>query len=372
MRRGVAILFAIWATAACAAVDGNATAPTAAPSPGTVAAASPTPTPSPIATRIAWPPMADAPSDGTVTALPGIAASVAAPPLVPAGKELAEVAQGFATQFAPHFFESLQNIRDFKFHGSEPYMFTSMFGRSAFADGVRDMLQTGHTDQTRRLVLRSASLDRGWRGQNGVLLVEGTLVFDDEVGMPEAHWYEGHTWAIRGLGQAGSFFVVDGAEIGATTLGPVAGFDIQRLDAEVARQVVTHLSEEQASTSGGRPVSPYNGTAYWDARKAALDQLFNLAERGVLTDRHFEGITAQVTEFSPTSYLGDGIVTVRLRGTLVEVMRGVRHAYPVDERVRFQRSAFAQPWWLAVDGDDGTGWLMHGDYSAAPISLGHG
>jgi hypothetical protein len=368
VRRGVAILFTIWATAACAAVDGNATAPTAPPSPTLVAEASAAPT----TTRIAWPPMAEVPSDATVTALPGIAKRVAAPALVPAGKELVDIAQGFVTQFAPHFFDSLQNIRDLKFHGSEPYMFASMFGPSAFADRVRDTLQTGHTDQTRRFVLRSATLDRGWRGQNGVMLVEGTLVFDDEVGMPEAHWYENHTWAIRGIGQSGSFFVVDGAEIGVGALGLVAAFDPSKLDGELARQVVSHLAEEQASPGGGRPMSPYNGTVYWDARKAALDQLFSLAERGILTDRHFEGVTAQVTEFAPTSYLGDGIVTVHLRGTLVEVMRGTRHTYPVDEFVRFSRTATAQAWWLAVDGNDGRGWLMHGDYSAQPVSLGHG
>jgi hypothetical protein len=367
MRRGFAILFAIWATAACVAVDGNA-APTATPSPTAAAQ----PSLAPVATRIAWPPMAEAATDGTVTALPGTAAWVAAPALVPAGKELAEQAQLFTSQFAPHFIDSLQNIRDQKFHGSEPYMFANMFGPSAFADGVRDLVQTGHTDQTRFLVFRSASLERGWRGQNGVLLVEGTIVFDDEVGMPDSHWYEPHTWTIRGLGQSGSFFIVDGTEIGAGTLGPVAAFDIRALDAEVTRPVINHLAEEQASAGGGRPISPYNGTAYWDARKAALDQLFNLAERGVLTDRHFEAITAQITEFTPTSYLGDGLVTVHLSGTLVEVMRGVRHTYPVDELVRFQRTASAQAMWLAVDGNDGGGWLMHGDYSAAPVSLGHG
>jgi hypothetical protein len=366
MRRHVALVLAIWATAACVAVDGNATVPSAP----IAAQASPTPAPLPTATRIAWPPTADTPSDGTVTTLPGIAARVAPPALVPAGKELADISQAFA-QFAPHLIENLQNIRDDKFHGSEPYMFASMFGPSAFADSVRDLLQTVQPNQIRRFVFRSASLERGWRGQNGLLLVEGTLVFDDEVGTPESHWYEPHSWTIRGLGQSGSVFIVDGTETGGT-LAPVVAFDIHGLDGEVARQVVNHLAEEQASPGGGRPMSPYNGTAYWDARKAALDQLFSLAERGTLTDRHFEGITAQVTEFAPTSYLGDGIVTVHLQGTLIEVMRGVRHSYPVDELARFQRTASAQPMWLAVDGNDGSGWLMHGDYSAAPISLVHG
>jgi hypothetical protein len=366
MRRAPAILLAIWATAACVAVDGNA----AVPSPPLAAEAAPA---TPLtATRSAWPPMAATPADSVVTMLPGVASYAAAPALVPAGKELAEQSQLFTTQFAPHFIDMLQSIRYGEFHGSEAYVFANAFGTSAFADGVRDMLQTGHIDQTRFFRFRSASLDRGWRGPTGVMLVEGTIVFDDEVGMAESHWYEPHTWTIRGLGQSGSFFIVDGAELGSGTLGPVRGFDVRALDGEVVRQVLNHLSEEQASPGGGRPMSPYNGTAYWDARKAALDQLFALAERGVLTDRHFEGITAQVTEFTPTSYLGDGLVTVHLTGTLVEVMRGVRHSYPVDELVRFQRTASAQAMWLAVDGNDGSGWLMRGDYTAAPVSLGHG
>src|SRR5256885_14955140 len=368
MRRGFAVLFAIWATAACVAVDGSATVP----APPIAAEARPTPTLMPAATRIAWPPMAEAPADGAVTVLPGTAARAAAPALVPAGKELAELAQGFATQFAPHFIDTLQNIRDQKFQGSEPYMFASVFGPSAFADGVRDLLQTGHPDQVRRFIFRSASLERGWRGQNGVMLVEGTLVFDEEVGMPESHWYEPHAWTVRGLGQSGSFFIVDGAEVGTGSLGPVPAFDVRALDREVTQQVVNHLAEEQASSRGNRPVSPYDGTAYWDARKAALDQLFTLAERGILSDRHFEDLTARVTGFAPSSYLGDGIVTVHLVGTLVEVMRGVRHAYPADELVRFHRTASAQPMWLAGDGNDGSGWLMNGDYSLQPVALGHG
>jgi len=315
--------------------------------------------------------MAAAAADSAVTMLPGVAPYVSAPALVPAGKELAGVSPEFAG-FASGLIRTLQSIRDEKFQGSEPYMFANMFGPSAFADGVRELVQTVQPNQIRSFVFRSATLDRGWRGQNGVTLVEGTIAFDDEVAMPQSHWYEPHTWTIRSLGQGGSYFIVDGAELGSGMLGPVAGFDSRVLDGEVAQQVVIHLQEEQASPGGGRPIAPYNGTAYWDARKAAIDQLFSLAERGILIDRHFEGITAQVTEFTPTSYLGDGLVTVHLSGTLVEVMRGVRHTYPVDESVRFQRTASALAIWLAVDGNDGSGWLMHGDYSAVPVSLGHG
>jgi len=88
--------------------------------------------------------------------------------------------------------------------------------------------------------------------------------------------------------------------------------------------------------------------------------------------RRFEDIRVQVVQFKPMSYLGDGYVTVHLGGTLVETMNGVRHAYPVNESVIFQRFSFAQPSWTAVDGqnDDGT-WIANGNYGT-PQSTAHG
>lgn len=371
----MAILLAIWATAACA-VDGN-TAPTASPppSPSEVAAPSPTPmpTPSPIATRIAWPPMPDANQYAWVSMVAGTAGKVAMPAAVPATKDLGELKAEFESQFLSpgYVFLTLQNLRDGKFHGSEPYMFANTFAPSAFADRVREMLQTPHSDETRQFVPKSATLDRGWRGLNGVMLVEATVVFDDEVGTTAGVTHEGHTWAIRALRLGSQYYILDGAEAGV--LGAMAPFDPAALDREIVEQVAQHLSQEQATPGGGRPTAMYKGTAYWNVRKGALDWLATLAEQGVLTDRHFEAVTAQVTEFMPTSSLGDGIVTVKLKGTLVEVMRGVRHTYPVNELVRFQRTAAAHAMWLAVDGQDDNGaWLMHGSYTAVPEPLFHG
>jgi len=83
-------------------------------------------------------------------------------------------------------------------------------------------------------------------------------------------------------------------------------------------------------------------------------------------------MSAQVTKFSPTSYLGDGYLTVHLSGTLVAVTNGVRHAYPVSESVVFQRFSFAQATWMAVDGQnrDGT-WIANGNYGT-PQTTAHG
>ena len=65
-------------------------------------------------------------------------------------------------------------------------------------------------------------------------------------------------------------------------------------------------------------------------------------------------------------------MTVHLKATLVEMTNGVRHTYPVDESVVFQRFSFAQPWWMAVDGqnDDGT-WIANGNYGT-PQPTAHG
>lgn len=378
MRRGVAILFAIWATAACAAVDGNATAPAAAPLPTTVAAASPTPTPTPIATRIAWPPMADASQRSEIAVRPNALAHVEMPAVEPAATNgaLDGIAAELEAQFTGthSFFQTLEGLRDLSYHGSEPYMFANTFAPTAFADRVQAMLQTPHPDETRFFVGRSATLDRGWPAATttGVAVIEATIVFDDEVGTAAAHWSEEHTWVIRAFRQGGMFYILDGTETGPDTLPAMTPFDPAALDGEVATQVSQHLSQETVSQNA-RPMAMYKGTAYWDVRKGALDWLAKLAEQGVLTDRHFERVTAQVTEFMPTSFLGDGIVTVHLTGTLVEVMHGARRTYPVNELVRFQRTAAAHAFWLAVDGQaDNGAWLMHGNYSGVPEPQFHG
>jgi hypothetical protein len=312
----------------------------------------------------------------TVAVRPGSAARVTAPAAVPvAASDLGHLAAVSEAQFVSpgHFFQSLQNIRAQKFNGSEPYMFANTFAPSAFAERVREMLQTRRADETRQLIGRSATVDRAWRGTNGVMLAELTVVFDDNISTATSWWTEERTWMLRALRQGDQFFIVDGAERGIDDLAALRAFDPAALDRELAGQIAAYVGHEQASPGGGRPISPYKGTPFWDARKAALDHLFALAERGVLTDRHFEGLAAQVTEFAPTTHLGDGIVTVRLTGTLIEVMRGVRHAYPFDELVRFQRTASAQAWWLAVDGkaDDGS-WLNRGVYAIAPEPIFHG
>ena len=64
--------------------------------------------------------------------------------------------------------------------------------------------------------------------------------------------------------------------------------------------------------------------------------------------------------------------SVSWEDSLVKTMSGVRHTYPIDESVIFQRFSFAQASWTAVDGqnDDGT-WIANGSYGT-PQSTAHG
>jgi hypothetical protein len=315
-----------------------------------------------------------------VDVAPAIGVSARIPPLVAASAEQRATIEG---EFRSHFTSSLgfvttlQNLRDQRYNGSEAFLFATTFAPGPFADQVRALVTTHRENEIRVFHAGTATLENAWlRPTNGVFgtagnigLVEGTITFTDEVMTGAGRTVESHTWHIRTLTQ-GQFFIVDGAEAPAE-LAPMPPFDPAALDTEVAGQVAAHLREETFSAQW-TPSAPYHGTAYWDARTGAIDWLHDLTIRGTLSDRHFENVRAQIVRYEPTSFLGDGYVTVHLGGTLVEVMNGVRHTYPVDESVVFQRFSFAQAAWVAVDGqnDDGT-WIANGSYGTPQPSF-HG
>jgi hypothetical protein len=376
-----AILLATWATAACT-VGGAPAEPAAVEAVPPAVAAAPQITPAPVGppVRILWAPMQPQPLPVAVRVDPGTGIDAPAPALVPAGPEQrAAVERDFVSHFAGGLglTTTLQNLRDQRFNGGEAWTFATTFAPGPFADSVRELVTTRRENETRTFRPGEATLENAWlRPSSGAFgdaanvgLVEGTMSFTDEITTGGEQTVETHRWRIRALYQ-GQFVVLDGAASPAA-LAPLAPLDAAKLDAELASQVAFYLHSEEAGHDA-MPMSPFKGTAYWDARSGALDWLHDLAMRGTLTDRHFEDIRAQVVRFKPTSYLGDGYVTVHLRGTLVETMNGVRHTYPVNESVVFQRFSFAQASWMAVDGqnDDGT-WIANGDYGT-PQSTAHG
>jgi hypothetical protein len=379
MRRALAVVLAIWVAAGCTG-GGNATAPTAAPTDPLVAAV-PQITPAPVGppVRILWAPMQAQPLPVAVRVDPGIAAA-RPPALVPATAEQLKIAErDFVSHFTSDlgFATTLQNLRDQRYNGSEEWMFATTFAPGPFADYARELVSTRRENEIRTFRPGEATLENAWiRPSNGAFgdaarvgLVEGTITFTDEVATGAGRTIESHRWRIRALVQ-GQYLILDGAEAPAV-LAPLTPFDPAALDKEAAAQVASYLHDEEAGPQAS-PFVRFQGTAYWDARKGALEWLQALAGRGSLTDRHFEEMSAQAVQFKPTSYLGDGYVTVHLRGTLVEIVYGVRHTYSVNESVVFQRFSFAQASWIAVDGqnDDGT-WIANGDYGT-PQSTSHG
>ena len=375
----VALVLCATATACSASTPATTPAPTASQTPVAVA---PQITPAPVGppVRILWAPMQPQQLAVAVQVDPSSAAALPAPALVPAtADQLKNAERSFVDRFtAPYgFTTTLQSLRDQKYNGGEEWMFRTSFAPGTFADHVRELVTTRRENEIRTFHPGDATLEKAWvRPASGpfgdpanVSLVEGIVTFTDEVTNGAERTIETHRWRIRALSQ-GQFLILDGAE-DAAALAPLAPFDQAQLDTEAATWVAGHLHEEMAGSSA-LPMAPFQGTAYWNVRKGALDWLHELAVRGSLTDRHFEDIRAQVTQYRPTSYLGDGYVTVALRGTLVETMNGARHSYPVNESVVFQRFSFAQPFWMAVDGqnDDGS-WIAKGSYGT-PQSTAHG
>ena len=378
MRRAGVILLAIWAASACT-VAGTALTPTPTPMTSIVP---PAITPAPVGppVRILWAPTQPQTLPVDVRVTPAIAAPARMPALVPASPaQRATIDAEFVSHFTSSlgFTTTLQNLRDQRYNGSEAFMFATAFAPGPFADQVRALLTTRRENEIRTFQPGTARVENAWvRPSNGIFgnsanigLIEGTITFTDEVLTGAGRTLEPHTWRVRALTQ-GQFFIVDGAEAPAE-LAPMPPFDPTTLDTELAGQVAAHLQQETFS-SRWTPTSPYHGTPYWDARTSAIDWLHDLTIRGTLSDRHFEEIHAQIVRYAPTSFLGDGYVTVHLRGRLVETMSGVRHTYPVDESVVFQRFSFAQAAWLAVDGqnDDGT-WIANGSYGT-PQPTAHG
>jgi hypothetical protein len=327
-----------------------------------------------------WGPLTPQPLAVAVRAERSIAAPVRVPGLVPA---TAEQRQRAAGEFVSHFTSELglittmQRLRDRGYSGTEEWMFQTNFAPGAFADQVRTLITTQRENEIRTFSPGTAALENAWlRPSSGVFgdaatigLVEGTVTFTDEVRTGASLTIETHSWRIRTL-MYGQFFILDGAESPAA-LPPMAPFDAATLDTEIASQVSAYLQQETFSPEW-TPTSPYKGTTYWDARTAAINWLHDQATRGALTDRHFEDLRAQVTQFRATSFLGDGYVTVHLRGTLVETINGARHADVVDESVVFQRFSFPQATWMAVDGQNNDGsWIANGNYGT-PQSNVHG
>jgi hypothetical protein len=143
------------------------------------------------------------------------------------------------------------------------------------------------------------------------------------------------------------------------------------LETELPAAASQYLSSE--SFSPGH--DPYSGvipeTPFGKTRNDAILALGGLKAAGTLVDRYFENVTATIDRFEPAWFGGDGVVTVHLAGTLVE--RSVTGT---------QRIAFVQPlkffrtpegFWTPVDALEADGsWDSGGDLALGDVAKPHG
>ena len=143
------------------------------------------------------------------------------------------------------------------------------------------------------------------------------------------------------------------------------------LETELPAAASQYLSSE--SFSAGR--DPYSAvipeTPFGKTRNDAILALGALKAAGTLVDRSFENVTATIDRFEPAWFGGDGVVTVRLVGTLVE-----------RSATGTQRIAFVQPlkffrtpegFWTPIDAQEADGsWDSGGDLALADVARPHG
>ena len=158
--------------------------------------------------------------------------------------------------------------------------------------------------------------------------------------------------------------------------GDTPRFTAQMLETELPANVASYLHTESFTPGGDHlfAVSREN-TRFWALRGTALDDLNARFRAGTLLDRHFEDLTLRVVRFEPATFLGDGVATVRLDGTLVEYDgKGARLAERFSQQLKFLRVPdMSGAAYYAVDAqeDDGS-WDSGGDLALGVVDRPHG
>lgn len=170
-----------------------------------------------------------------------------------------------------------------------------------------------------------------------------------------------------------SYMVIDlfDRTTGGWLLGNEPRYSAIDLETELPAAASQYLSSE--SFSPGR--DPYSGvipeTQFGKIRNDAILALGAVKAAGKVVDRYFENVTATIDRFEPAWFGGDGVVTVRVAGTLVET-----------SATGTQRIAFVQPlkffrtpdgFWTPVDAQEADGsWDSGGDLALAEVARPRG
>ena len=175
----------------------------------------------------------------------------------------------------------------------------------------------------------------------------------------------------------GSWYVLDAYDEAARRwrAGDAPLYSIAAIEKDLPSYVGGYLWNE-SYVRGGQKQYPinYTETRFWSARRAAIEELNARFAGGALVDRHFEDLTLQILRFDDTTFLGDGVATVRLAGTLVEVDgKGTKTSQRFTQLLKFYRqsSAFAVYYPVDAQEDDGS-WDSGGDLALGLVDRRYG
>jgi hypothetical protein len=398
MRRLLTLWLAVWLVSAC--VDGNAAVPQ--PTPSATANADPIAVPATAADREGRPDdeVRLGPDAGTHHS-PGIAnpAVPRDPPAPPDPRAVAILSPSIRTIAAPFAIAALQT------HAATPADLDAI--RPTIGDWSKNLIgmlerrrhpQPGvdveldlrniiSEPRAAQVVVKSLATATitgqpeitlvDWRLNGGLMRVWGSPAFLDVTVRARDHGPTEDvdlTWRMR-LQPIGLWYraidVFDAAS-GTWLIGEAPRYSAVELNAELRWSAQSYLGNE--SYSGFRPTnSTFGGadTAFWRARTAAINELNRRFAAGELSERYFEDVSATIERFEPAWFGGDGVVTVMLRGRLVETVAGGRHVTSgFAQRLKFLRTF---DFWTAVDAqeDDGS-WDSGGDLALADVARPHG
>ena len=238
--------------------------------------------------------------------------------------------------------------------------FDAMHAAPRYVEILRHWLAYRSADDSVTVEIRDIGLERAYAkpwGRQALIEVHFVLV-DHHSGQINGPSTEERTVRLR-MSVAGDWRILDAfdATAGRWLEGESPRYSALSLENEIPDVVADYLSTE----SFGPGVSPSGATrppttAFWKIRLEALTGIGRLFESGSVVDRHFERVTVRILRFEPATYVGDGVLTVSVSGTLVEIAAdGTKRTVPFVQPLKFLRTYGGFTGWTAVDAQEADG-----------------
>jgi hypothetical protein len=315
----------------------------------------------------------------------------AMPALVEASADERKIADAVVKAWAPTYLEMLDKTRA-SFTAENRQIFDSYVVPGPYSEVVRrslgPLVGPGAPTPQRTLSLTQLTLEHVYAKPWGrVAFVDTYLAYDDRTAAKDGtSTSEPRVARVRLVNQGGFFMrVFDGYDtvLGRWINGDFPRYSALALESEAPYGVAGALQRESYVKGEGQPHSAQASSStvtfdtpfakVWDTAIKALDDQY---KRGDFVERRFDNATATITAFEPATFIGDGVVTVRLDAQRVTVDgAGKVSTTPVTRTLRFYRitrDGVAAGWQL-VDEQGATGaWLSGGDLALAQIDVNRG